>query len=244
MPPASIDLLKPYSQVQDLSGPLREKPTATAGYACPNSDCLYYGITDDQIHALVGCGGHSRQQSIQDLKCQACQTTPARFAPTESARRLACPQGASGSGRDAKGRGGGASEFGVRFGPALYHLKTTARSSHRVLVALIALVRVGACASPMSIPGTPIGPNPTPSVSASGTPPGPTDGVPVAAVCGQRPARRCVRVGSFHSLPSPARHDALTAACWVPADRSPSRSWHCAPEPSAELENGPERDGS
>ena len=30
---------------------------ATAGFACPNSDCLYYGITDDQIHAFVGCDG-------------------------------------------------------------------------------------------------------------------------------------------------------------------------------------------
>ncbi len=46
----------------------------TAGYACPNSDCLYYGITDDQIHALVGGGGHGRQEYIQDLKCQACGT--------------------------------------------------------------------------------------------------------------------------------------------------------------------------
>ncbi len=72
-PPASTPL-KPYSQVKDPRGPLREKRIATAGYACPNSDCLYYGIPNDQIHALVGCGGHGRQEYIQDLKCQACGT--------------------------------------------------------------------------------------------------------------------------------------------------------------------------
>ncbi len=69
--PASTQL-KPYSQVKSLRG--RKKRIATAGYACPNSDCLYYGITDEQIHALVGYGGHGRQEYIRDLKCQACQT--------------------------------------------------------------------------------------------------------------------------------------------------------------------------
>ncbi len=71
LPPTSAPL-KPYSQVKDTRG--RKKRIATAGHACPNPDCLYYGITDDQIHALVGCGGHGRQEYIQDLKCQACQT--------------------------------------------------------------------------------------------------------------------------------------------------------------------------
>ena len=70
-PPAST-LLKPYSQVKGPRG--RKKRIATAGYACPNSNCRYYGITDEQIHALVGCGGHGRQEYIRDLKCQACQT--------------------------------------------------------------------------------------------------------------------------------------------------------------------------
>src|ERR1700682_3345515 len=69
LPPASI-LPKPYSQVKGPRGPLRGKRIATAGYACPNSDCPYFGIIDtctaphavrckcDQIHALVGYGGH------------------------------------------------------------------------------------------------------------------------------------------------------------------------------------------
>jgi IS1 family transposase/transposase-like protein len=70
-PPASI-LPKPYSQVKGPRG--RRKRIATAGHACPNPNCPYFGITDDQIHALVGYGGHGRQEYIQDLKCQACQT--------------------------------------------------------------------------------------------------------------------------------------------------------------------------
>src|SRR5579859_2538125 len=71
LPLASI-LPKPYSQVKSPRG--RRKRIATAGYACPNPDCLYFGVTDDQVHALVGYGGHGRQEYIQDLKCQACQT--------------------------------------------------------------------------------------------------------------------------------------------------------------------------
>ncbi len=73
LPPASTSL-KPYAQVKDTRGPLREKRIATAGYACPNSDCRYSGIADEQIHALLGCGGHGPLEYIRDLKCQACQT--------------------------------------------------------------------------------------------------------------------------------------------------------------------------
>jgi IS1 family transposase/transposase-like protein len=71
LPPASTPL-KPYSQVKGPRG--RKKRIGTAGYACPNSNCTYYGITDERVHALVGYGGHGRQEYIQDLKCQACQT--------------------------------------------------------------------------------------------------------------------------------------------------------------------------
>src|SRR5258708_18865184 len=64
LPPAST-LLKPYSQVKSPRG--RKKRIVTAGYACPNPECLYYGITDDHIHALVGCGAHRRPAYIRDL---------------------------------------------------------------------------------------------------------------------------------------------------------------------------------
>jgi hypothetical protein len=68
LPPVS-SALKPYSQVKSLRG--RRKHIVTAGYACPNPDCAYCGIPDEHIHALVGYGGHGRQEYIQDLKCQA-----------------------------------------------------------------------------------------------------------------------------------------------------------------------------
>jgi hypothetical protein len=45
------------------------------GYACPNPKCSYFGITDDQIHALVGDGIHGRAEGIQTFRCQACRTT-------------------------------------------------------------------------------------------------------------------------------------------------------------------------
>jgi len=47
----------------------------TEGYACPNPKCLYFGITDDQIHALVGDGMHGHAERIQTFRCQACRTT-------------------------------------------------------------------------------------------------------------------------------------------------------------------------
>jgi hypothetical protein len=100
--PASTTL-KPYSQVISRRGPLREKRIATAGYACPNSGCLYSGITDEHIHALVGYGGHGHQEYIRALrlKCQACRT-----------------------------------KFSVRYGTALYRLKTPARRVGEGLSAL------------------------------------------------------------------------------------------------------------
>ena len=47
----------------------------TEGYACPNRECLYFGITEAQIHALVGDGKHGRAERIQTFRCQACRTT-------------------------------------------------------------------------------------------------------------------------------------------------------------------------
>jgi hypothetical protein len=47
----------------------------TAGFACPNRSCAYFGITDAQIHALVGDGMHGQAERIQTFRCQACHTT-------------------------------------------------------------------------------------------------------------------------------------------------------------------------
>jgi IS1 family transposase/transposase-like protein len=48
---------------------------ATQGYACPNPECLYFGITDQVQHALVGDGCHGKAERIQTFRCQACHKT-------------------------------------------------------------------------------------------------------------------------------------------------------------------------
>ncbi len=50
--------LRPYSERK-----------SRRGFACPNPHCTYCGVTDDQLHALVGYGSHN---DIQRFKCQAC----------------------------------------------------------------------------------------------------------------------------------------------------------------------------
>jgi len=49
-----------------------KKKISTEGYFCPNVGCEYYGITDEETHALVGDGEHGKWEAIQDLKCEAC----------------------------------------------------------------------------------------------------------------------------------------------------------------------------
>jgi IS1 family transposase len=44
----------------------------TDGYACRRPGCLYQGITDAQIHALVADGHQGRTDRIQQFRCQAC----------------------------------------------------------------------------------------------------------------------------------------------------------------------------
>jgi transposase-like protein len=51
------------------------KRVNTAGFACPNQQCPYCGITDASIHALVGDGKHGQAERIQTFRCQACRTT-------------------------------------------------------------------------------------------------------------------------------------------------------------------------
>jgi hypothetical protein len=47
-------LLRPWREGQTRRG--RKKRSMTAGYACDNAQCEYYGITDPAIHALVADG--------------------------------------------------------------------------------------------------------------------------------------------------------------------------------------------
>jgi hypothetical protein len=47
----------------------------TEGFACPNQQCPYFGITGAQVHALVGDGKHGRVEHIQTFRCQACRAT-------------------------------------------------------------------------------------------------------------------------------------------------------------------------
>jgi hypothetical protein len=51
------------------------KRIQTEGFACPNHQCLYCGITDAHIHALVGDGKHGHAERIQTLRGPACRTT-------------------------------------------------------------------------------------------------------------------------------------------------------------------------
>jgi hypothetical protein len=89
----SRSLPKPYPHVKSPRG--CKKRLITAGYACPNPNCLYVGITDDRIHALVGCGHHGCHDRIQDLRCQACRRKfsvrldPALYRLKTPAKRVA-----------------------------------------------------------------------------------------------------------------------------------------------------------
>ena len=62
------------------------KRVKTEGYACPNLQCASFGITDAQIHALVGDGRHGHVERIQTFRCQACRTsfTSSRNTPLYS----------------------------------------------------------------------------------------------------------------------------------------------------------------
>jgi hypothetical protein len=66
-------LVRPWSEVKSRRG--APKRIDTQGFACPNRTCLYFGITDAQIHPLVGDGKHGHVERIQTFRCQACRTT-------------------------------------------------------------------------------------------------------------------------------------------------------------------------
>jgi hypothetical protein len=70
--PASAPV-RPWREVKSRRG--APKRINTAGFACPNPQCRYFGNTDAQIHALVGDGKHGQAEQIQTFRCQACRTT-------------------------------------------------------------------------------------------------------------------------------------------------------------------------
>jgi IS1 family transposase/transposase-like protein len=65
--------VRPWSEVKSRRG--APKRINTQGFACPNPQCAYCGITDAHIHALVGDGKQGRAEQIQTFRCQACLTT-------------------------------------------------------------------------------------------------------------------------------------------------------------------------
>ena len=70
--PAPVPV-RPWSEVKSRRG--APKRIDTAGFACPNPQCQYFGSTDAQIHALVGDGTQGRAERIQTLRGPACHST-------------------------------------------------------------------------------------------------------------------------------------------------------------------------
>jgi len=65
--------VRPWREVKSRRG--APKRVNTEGYACPNQKCLYFGIIEAHIHALVGDGKHGQAERIQTFRCQACRST-------------------------------------------------------------------------------------------------------------------------------------------------------------------------
>lgn len=65
--------VRPWREVKSRRG--APKHVNTQGFACPNQKCLYFGITDAPIHALVGDGKHGQTERIQTFRGPACHTT-------------------------------------------------------------------------------------------------------------------------------------------------------------------------
>src|SRR6266568_2040117 len=65
--------VRPWCEVKSRRG--APKRVNTEGFACPNQQCPYSGITDAHIHALVGDGKHGHAEQIQTFRGPACHTT-------------------------------------------------------------------------------------------------------------------------------------------------------------------------
>jgi hypothetical protein len=65
--------VRPWREVKSRRG--APKRIDTEGFACPNQQCAYFGITDAHIHALVGDGKHGHAEQIQTFRGPACRST-------------------------------------------------------------------------------------------------------------------------------------------------------------------------
>lgn len=65
--------VRPWCEVKSRRG--APKRVNTEGFSCPNPRCVYFGITDARIHALVGDGKHGQTERIQTFRCQSCRIT-------------------------------------------------------------------------------------------------------------------------------------------------------------------------
>ena len=63
--------VRPWREVKSRRG--RKKQHTTAGYACLNPRCPYYGITDEGRHALVRHTARGKDKDIPYLRCQSCK---------------------------------------------------------------------------------------------------------------------------------------------------------------------------
>jgi hypothetical protein len=59
--------VRPWGEVKSRRG--APKRVNTDGFACPNQQCAYFGITDAHVHALVGDGKHGHAERIQTVRC-------------------------------------------------------------------------------------------------------------------------------------------------------------------------------
>ncbi len=55
--------VRPWREVKSRRG--APKRVNSEGFACPNQQCPYFGITDAHIHALVGDGKHGLTERIR-----------------------------------------------------------------------------------------------------------------------------------------------------------------------------------
>ena len=60
----------PWSQVKSNRG--RRKTISSAGQACPCETCVYFGTTEESVHAIVANGVEGKAEPIQQWLCQAC----------------------------------------------------------------------------------------------------------------------------------------------------------------------------